>query len=325
MGEVDLNQLQLGTESPWGTPVTPTVKLMDMETFEHTPHVESKMIPERRGSLQPGYKAHLSKVSGECDIEGAATYEDLCYLFDNFFGQATPAGAGPYTRDYINPIGTKPSLRALTMAYGEAVDGVYGLTGAVGKEITLTGEVGEALKYSYKAVGKQLDQDALAALSDRSTNLILAQQNFLYVDSWAGTIGTTLVAAAHIGFELTFSIPRDVRHYMGSLAPLAYREYARWEDVKLKLTLEFTSAVKAYLDEIIAATLVHQRQIRLKFSDTANRDLTLDFAGFVPEAPAVWPDDEGLATLELEYQGLYNPTLGNSFKSTIKNGVAVLA
>ena len=324
MSELDLHQLQIGTEVTWGTPVAPTVKLMAMESYSHTPHVESKLIPERRASLQPGYLAHLSKVSGECDIEGACTYDDFPYFLDGLFGQATPGGAGPYTRAYAIPVATKPVPRKMTLAYGEAVDGVYGLTGGVMKQLTITGEVGEPLKYSAKLVGEQVEVDTLAALSDRTVTPILAQHNFLYIDTWAGTIGTTLISAAHITFELSISTPRDVMFYMGSLRPLSYKEFAKWEDVKLKLTLEFNATVKAYLDEILLASVLHQRQIRLKFSDTANRDLQFDFAGFTPEAPEVWTDEEGIATLELEYQGQYHNTLANSLKVDSINQVAVL-
>src|SRR5262245_44930271 len=91
---LDLMQVQVGTESTWGTAVTPTAKVMGVQTFMLDPGVKSEVFHDRRGSVAPGYLANVLEVRPAAPLEILSTYEDGCYLLDNLFGQASPSGTG---------------------------------------------------------------------------------------------------------------------------------------------------------------------------------------------------------------------------------------
>jgi hypothetical protein len=76
---------------------------------------------------------------------------------------------------------------------------------------------------------------------------------------------------------------------------------------------------------LIAATSTPlQKVVRLDFTLDVNHKLVLDFAGFAPEAPQLWSDDDGIATLQFVLNAQYEATLTNWFDSTITNQVATL-
>lgn len=321
MTEIVLQQVQVGEEVTWGTPVAATAKLMGIEEISLKPVAESELLPEIRASLAPGYISTLLRVGGEGEFNGGLLYEDICYWFDNLLGEATPTGAGPYTRNYTAPIGTKPTPKILTVIYGETTGGVYKLSGGLVNELTIKGESGSYFTVEGSLIGKDVTTGSLAALSDRTINPVHGAHGKLYIDAWGGTIGTTEVLAAHYAFELKLTSGRATKRHIGSLTPDGYKE-DRY-DGELKLTLEFTSAVKAYLDAILAPGLF-QRQIRIKCSNTASYDVALDFAGFSEEAPQIFNDQDGVATVEMTLKGQYNTALGNWFKSTVINQVSTL-
>ncbi len=63
--------------------------------------------------------------------------------------------------------------------------------------------------------------------------------------------------------------------------------------------------------------------VQLKADDTANRDLTLQFAGFQSGGPQVYSDRDGVATYELTLAGIYDAgTFANWFKA---NNICSLA
>jgi hypothetical protein len=87
--------------------------------------------------------------------------------------------------------------------------------------------------------------------------------------------------------------------------------------------VEFNTASKAYLDAIIGASTVLKKLIRLKAIKSTNI-IQLDFAGFIPTAPEIAPDEDGVVSLDFEFGGLYESGLANWFKSSITNGVVTL-
>lgn len=322
---LDLLEIQVGTESVFGTAVTPTAKLMGVQNFALDPGVHAKVFHDRRGSIAPGYLAALTMVEPAAPLETLGTYEDICYLLDNLFGQASPSGTGPYTRNYSGPLGAVPTPRLLTWVYGDGTN-CYKLTSGLISKLTVKGETGAPMTATADLIGKDVTSGTKAALSDRTVNVAMGDHMAFYIDTWAGTIGSTAVANTSYSYELTIDAKRKVDMYFGNLAGQSYHEddgAAGW-DVMLKVKLEFNAADKAQYDALISQAAVYQRQIRLK-STSGTNIIQFDFAGTSEESPRFGDDRGGVLAFEANLKGTYNPTLANYFKAQSVNGVATLA
>lgn len=318
----DLAEIQIGKESTWGTGVTPTAKLMSIETCKIRP-ITQMMIHSSLGSLGPSGAASVLKIDGEASIGGEAVYEDLPYWLDSLFGEATPTGSDPYVYGYAAPLTTEPTPRIMTLVQGDnAGNYVYGLEGALVNKLVISGKSGEAIKWSADLIGENGVPDSLAALSDRTVNGIMAAHMDLYIDAWGGTIGSTQITTTFFSFELTLNAARATYHGIGSVQPKGYRE-AKYTGT-LKLSLEMDSTSQGYLDAIIAGSAAWQRQVRLSAANGANLGLDLDFAGTAIKAPELFTDQDGVVTVDLELESTYNPTLTNWFEAEVTNQVSTL-
>jgi len=52
--------------------------------------------------------------------------------------------------------------------------------------------------------------------------------------------------------------------------------------------------------------------------------LRFDFAGVLLKKPMAWGDADGVATIELEYAGIYNSVLATWLAASSVNGVSAL-
>lgn len=320
----DLLQVQAGKETTWATTVTPTVKLMGLEEFTITPIVDTEVLKDIRGSQAPGYNAVLNMVEAEADFSGQLMYEDINYWLEGLMGVATPSGAGPYVRTGNAPVSnagvTSPRLQ--TIIKGDGTD-AYKLAGGIVSELTISGEANKALMVKGKMLGQVVTSGAaLAGLSDRATNVAMGDHLSLYIDAIGGTIGSTAIAATGFAFELAIKTNRKLRHYIGALTPGNWND-VRWEG-SLKITAEFNTTSKAYLNSLLTNAVL-QHQVRIKAANGANLIQQLDFAGALKESPKIYDDRDGLATIDLNYDGVYNSTLGNWLKYSNTNGVSALA
>lgn len=327
MSVTSLFNVQVGKETTWGTAVAQTAKLMGVKSLTPTPLVNTKLFKHLRGSLQPAFEAMLTAVGGAYTLEETGLYEDIIFGLESLLHIATPTGAGPYTRPYAAPTTSQPTRRFETLCQGQGSD-IYSLLGAITTSMTLKATAGEndtEMTVTRELIGQKFAEDTVDALSDRTVNPIMASHFACYMDAWAGTMGATALTATVKGFELALMAPVLLKRYLGSLAPGGL-EFPEWKpsDNKLKLSLEFNSTVNSIVDSILGVSGVVQRQIRLKASDTANRDLQLDFAGTIVGAPQIFRDEDGLVMIDLEFEGTYNSGLANFFKATLINGLATV-
>lgn len=322
---LDLMQVQVAKQSAWSTAVTPyTAKLMGVQEITVDPGLKGTVFHDRRGSLAPGYITALTEFmpTGKATILGL--YEDIAYWLDGLLGEATPSGAGPYTRNYAGPIAAVPSPRMQTMAYGDATN-CYKLTGMLPSKLVLKGEDGAPLMIEADIFAQLFDAGTLAGLSDRTVIVGMGDHVTVFVDAWGGTIGTTALTPSSWAFELTLDSKRQPDQYFGSLAAGSYHEAdgAEGWDATLKLSLEFNTATKAQYDAMIAQAGIYQRQVRVKYT-SGTSVMQFDFAGSSEETPSFGEDRGGVLFFDAMLRGTYNPTLGNYFKAQSVNGVAVL-
>ena len=319
-----LTKWQVGTESQWGTSVTATAKLMGMQDGAAIQaDNRSNIYPDVRDSLAPAYLAGIEQRAGKGTYDMLATFEDVLYIFDNAFGQASPTGTGPYVRAYAAPLGTAPSPRILTFIHGNSQTGggIYKLEGGLVNSIKLSGATGKPTMLSGDLIGKDVATGAFAALSDRTVEVIMGQPWVVYYDAWAGTIGTTQLTTTAVAFDLTVNLNRKLVWSLDSLTPDTY-EHNPW-DGKLSLTLRFNATAKTEVDTIVAQTTVYQRQIRLK-QTSGTKIFQVDFAGTLLAPPQTYDDQDGVLTVKLEFDGTYNSALANWLAASVTNSVTTV-
>lgn len=324
MGVEALQGIQAGKQTLFGTAVTDTVKMMAFQKFRLNPIVDGQVLEDIRASLQPGFLQVVKAIEGAAAGDFFGTYEDINYALEAMFGEVTPTGAGPYTRNGQHALGTAPTLRKQTLYHGDAT-GTYRLTGAIGSTLALKFARNDVLKGSMQWKGQRITTGTLAALSDRTVNPIMGDQCKVYVDAWGGTIGTTAIDDTAFSAELSFQNEIIWDRSFNSLYPVGYfLNKAKPDRCRLKLSLEFDAVSKAYVDEIIVGT-AHQKQIRFDYNNGANLRARFDFAGVATKAPsAIYDYENGLGKVDIEYQGMYNPTLANFFKYSTINSVSAL-
>lgn len=316
----DLLVVQAGKESARGTAVTPTVKLTGIESATITPVVDAMRINELRGTLVPGYNQVLNRVAASGNIGGVVTYEDLPYYLDSAFGEVTPSGTGPYTYAYSAPIGTAPVPRIMTIVYGDGAD-AYSAAGMVAKTLNISGQTGEPIKFNVDFVGTGVNSGTLASLADRAVNVALGSDVELYIDPPGTAPGTTLIPSGFFTFALNVETNRDNLFALGDLSPRDY--YDRIWDGTLNLSLELDSTTKQYMDDIIGASDVFSKIVRIKVTDGTNV-LQIDFSGFVQSAPELYTDNDGVVSVDLSLAGTYDAVMGNWLNIEVINGVGVL-
>lgn len=316
---IDALYVQVGRESSWGTAAVDTARAMGVTDFSINPEVNVRVIGLSRGGYAPGSSAAITDISAAASLSQELTYEDLTFWMEGMRGNITPTGAGPYVRLYAAPTSTAPAPIAHSIYYGDGVIAPYRIVGALPNSMTISGSVGEVVTISGDWRGKSVDVATLASLSDRAVNAVMMNHlTGVFVDTWAGTIGTTALANSLYGFELAVTAEKPTRRYAGQTAAGAYN-HRKWSGT-LRLDIDFNSTTKALLDAIVGASAPVMRQIRLSFTD-GTRILQIDFAGTVTEAPSIFEDDDDVAVIPLTFTGTYNSTLGNWLKLTTTTGI----
>lgn len=320
-----LSKWQVGKETTWGTPVTATAVLMGVQDSSYLQaDNRSEIYPDIRGGLAPAYLAGLEQIAGKGEYEMLATFEDICYIFDGAFGDTNPTGTGPYVRAYSAPLTSAVTPRIMTWICGntQTGGGIYKLEGGLVNSFTLKGATGKPTMVSGDLIGQTVTTGSFASLSDRSVEVIMGQPWSVYFDAVGGTIGTTALATTAVAFELKVNCNRVLVWSLDSLTPDSY-EQNPW-DGSLKLTLRMNATSKTEVDALVAQSAVYEKQIRLK-QTSGTKIFQVDFAGVVKEPPKTYDDEDGVLTVELEFEGKYNTTMANWLAASVTNSVSALA
>lgn len=318
-------QVQRGAESTWATAVPPTARLRGVKDFSVKPNSDVEVVEELRGTLVPGYQAVVKRVSGAADLTARAYYEDVAWLLDDTFGVAVPGAATTYTRSYSAPVGTKPTLRGVTWVFGDFTEGDYKLEGGLVKSLTFTAGLGSILEVKAALVGSKVTGSGglIANPTEIATATpVVTPQCAMYLDTWAGTMGSTALSAALFDWELVFEPGTDVEHYQGSLTPLAYVQ-KKWSG-SLKFAVELKNTTKAQLDALTDMTAgVWQKQLRFKFT-SGTSILQFDFAGTAVKSPDIFTEKNNTVAFEVEMKPTYHTTLATWAKIDATAGVQTL-
>lgn len=325
--EYDLLVTQVGKETTWGTSVTPTAQLVAIENCEITPLMEASPIPESRGNLVPSYNATIDRRFGEGSISGAVTFEDIPFWLDGLLGEATPTGTGPFVYTYNGGL-QKPTPRYQTLVRG-GPEGVYSIVGCVPNTLEFTFESNAFATWSANLIGKDVESDVLATLADRAFNVVHGNQGTIYIDDFGTAAGTTEYESIKFSASLALDMNRALKSGLGSQSAVGWRQ-SRGDPGANQLTVALeldsaTGASKDIFDEMLAATTVPVRKVvRLDFTLDANHSLIIDFAGFISEAPTLFGDTDGVATLEFMLNAMYESTMADWLEIVVTNQVSTL-
>lgn len=294
---LQLQQVQVGKESTWGTAVAQTRELAGIESLEIETPVE--LLNSRSlGTLAPSTGAIIAQIDGAAKGAIRANYNQLPILFDSLFGTASPSGGGPYTYAYTAPTTAQPTRSFLTLAKGDGTD-TYSLMGALLSNLTLTASSSEWVMLDTEWVGKNVGTDSLDAVSP--TEVVFLAPSHLTVSM--GAIGGALTAlnCDALSVELAINTNTTIRHGLGTITGCDYN-YGEIE-ATLKVTAEFSNATsKAVVEGMLGtAPTVQEREIRLEFANTASYDVQIDFVGIYSEPAVLHTDEDGVITAELSF------------------------
>lgn len=318
-------RVQAGKQSVWTTGVAPTVLLRGITGCKIKPDQDMRVLNDMALNLAGGDTAIITRNGGGGSVDGWASYEDLAYWLDAFFGEATPGSAPAYLRNYAAPITTLPTPRILSLVHGEANVGAYRLIGGVGNSFTFKVEVGSEVTFSMEMLGSAVDPTTLAgALAIRTVTPIVASDvTTLFLDSWGGTMGGTALAKCSLrSLTLTVNANRQNRYCIGSLSAADYLTKP-W-DGTLDLLLEWNGVSKGVIDTMVGGAASKQ-QVEVNFSGGTNKTLKLQFAGTITESPDIFGDDDGVVATSLKLKNTYHPTFANWLKLALASATQTLA
>lgn len=313
--------VQSATQSVLLTGVAPALLLRGLEEFNLTSVPDIEVLSDLTQGLSGGDAAVVQGMSGKASFSGWCTYQHLGYFLDNLLGQATPSGAGPYTRNYAAPINSAPAPRIMSLYKGDVTVGGYRMVGSLLSGLTLKLMPKKSLAMSGDFVGVVVEPQAMSGvLSKPSITPILASQvSSLKLDTFAGTMGaTTLTNCTLRNYELTLTPSRDIRTCVGAVTGASYVEMP-WTG-RLKVSLEYNTTTKADLDTFVAGTLL-QKQFEVNLASGTN-SLKLQFAGTVQNDVQIFGDDDGVTVVEFDMERTYQSTFGNWFKAVLVNSVS---
>lgn len=306
----------LGKETTWGTPVAATARLMGLVEAAFRPVPVTEVLPDL-GRYSPSPNALLLAMSAAGSITIYGTYEDLPYILDGIFGEASPSGSGPYVYAYTAPIASAATPKKYSIEYG-ASGAAYVISGGLMQTLRIAGAAAGYWEVSTDILGETLATVSLASLSDRAVNPIRMADTLLKIDAVDGTVGST-AGGSLISFELNVDTARHLKQFAGSLTPTDHGE-SKWSGT-LQTVLEWNSTSKAYLDALFTAKV--QKQIEIEATSGSNV-ATLQFAGTLMGEPELWGDRDGNMIIELNWEGTFNSALGNWLKASVTNGVDAL-
>lgn len=319
------NVLQRAAQVGFGTAkATATAKLQSVSSFSLNPDLQTRALTQLRGSLAPTYQTALDHYASNATFEVSdETFEDLNYWLDSLFSAATPGGVGPYTRAYAAPLTAEATPTFMTLQWGQTNE-VWQMQDASVTTLTLSGSNNSGVQVGGSLIGGKVIEGALASLSDRtSLTRMTGCMGALAIDAWAGTMGSTAIAASAFSWELTINANRQYRSYLGGCTPSAWNDQA-WSG-QLRLSLELNTTTDDYLIAMLAATnAILERQVEISYTNGADDLLEVQFAGHSLQAPQLFQDRNGVMTYDLVLDGVYNPTFGNWLKINTTSGIDAL-
>jgi hypothetical protein len=329
MGSKALREIQLGQETVFGTPVTPTAVWRGLGVLDDireivVPDEDVGMLTRPMRGYIPKYDAALAMDSVE------ATYEQLIYILSGGIKEITPAadgGGSDYIWDFPFPTTAAQAPQAFTIRAGDDTE-VEEMEYGIVRSFTLEGAWGEAWKISAEWFGRQVTGGkAFESLSLVTVEEMLFSKTALYIDDNDGAFGGTAVAGilrkATLNVTTGFiPLPVAGNLYFGEYGVVA-------PEITLDLEMEWKASTVTekgnYRDEV-------ERLVRLETegSDFGTGGTTYSAHTLLVDVPGIWTRFEPLDSADgndivtANFRGGYLPTPATAGGITVVNEVATL-
>ena len=323
-GETWRQIVESGVETVWGNPVAGSRKLYPLlDGFSLTNEREGRpkrMAVASRANVR-GFTSGPDQVGGSMrfDMSPEELVEPCLITLQGAVTPTIPVGGTLARLWTFTPGGT--SLDSATFRYNDGAN-VFIVAGMYGQSLVLEGSAAGESTATTELFGKSLASGALTGgLADRTPEYLEGWQANLYVDTFAGTPGTTAVVAltawtVTLGNNLT-------RKYYADNDKAANKIPIGVLDATAQLTFEASEA--ATLTEFNNWNSDTPRLVRLEFLGPANgietgqrRFLTVDMPGNW-SAPALSNEGEGTREYQFTLQARYEPTLGAMARVRLQN------
>ena len=319
-----LIQLQSFKETAWGTGAAATARWMGVKPEpQFKPMFSTTPIDEQRGSVVPAFIAPLLKKGGTFKIDGTCTYEDMLFILaGGMLGSVSPTGSNPYTWAFVSGSNSAWNVQPYTFELGYGSGQTIVANGCLIDKYSIKGEASKPWEYSVGGF-YQTHTNAgtlTGAISDRTIEAILVPSMTCKIDTAGVAYGTTDYPSTLMSFSLDVTNGLKPIYTAGALQPIGFT-YEKIE-VKLKLELIYTAAVKTTLMPILLAGTGIGVQLK---AVSGAKSCEIDFSGNMTTDPDEWGNKDGAMSIPIELSAVYDPgTPANYLKSTLINAVAAI-
>jgi hypothetical protein len=319
------------TSNVAATRILPYRGAVVVEPNRETPDVDT-------GSLDPILASYLGPLDVSSTWEGKTAFDDLPYIYAlGVKGGVTPTGSATgriwtYQAASLTP----DAFDYVTDQWGDDVTADL-LTGGAGVIDSFSFSFGEDLSafdvsadllYARVSMGSNGFTGGLSI--DSSPKWVYGAHTVVYMDTAAGSIGTSPILDAIHGVEFSVNNNLDKKRFAnGSNSGFNLAGYGRGpREVTFKITVAKTVAT------ITEAQTLDDNPVPKRYFDIKTTSTDLVTGGSTPYSNSIRfaaeligrADNEinNNSVIELTYRGLYDATLGYALKFVVTNALATL-
>jgi len=333
--EVILLKNQAGIETTRGTNVAAT----RIVYAQITPSYDKALMEfqDTTGTFYDRRRVAYGREKVGFSAKDIATFEDLPWWASMFMkggvtgasDSGTPAPGYVYT--YV-PTAATDDLKSITLEFNESGN-PYETGQVMCTQATLRMDADNDSEPGWMLDLELMGRDwatttYTAALSDRTTEVIMARGTKLYIDDAGGTIGTTQKTGTLINASITFNTGIHFKAFAEDATGYAANKVGRGAyRVDAQFTFEFDSDTEFAKYRLSAPA---ERLIRLVSEGTqihatpsaANKKMQLDLYGYWSS----WSrsDREGNLTAQFGFAGFYNTTAAKMVQLAVTNALSTL-
>lgn len=325
-----LRKIQLGQETTAGTQVSGSTIWRGTGTMDDD--TELIFAEEDVGYLSSVDHTYITKKGAVVNLEAPATFEQVVHILQAGI-EAVQASADGSGSDYIYtyPFATTSATASVKTYTVEAGDNQQESESAYCyvTDFNLSGERGDVVMMSATLRGREVSTSTYSSSASLPTiEEILFTKGLMYIDAASGTIGTTAVTNAWIGFDMNVTTGwQAVFSANGNL----YFEFIKnvGPEIEVDFTFEHGDTAVA---EIAAWRAQTARQIRLKFEGTtfatagtafSKKTLQIDLAGKWINFDAL-DDQDGDDVVTGTFKAAYNATAAKFATIKVANTLSAI-
>jgi hypothetical protein len=324
--------IQLGTESPQGTPVAASTIWRGMGVIKDQRDIvrPKEHVGVAGGTTRKYSPRHWSELAMP---EVEATFEQLPYLLEAGVSTETPTADGTgsgYIYNYLSPVAAQNTIKTFTVEGGDDQQAEEFDFGFV-KKLTLAGSAQGALMMSADWMGRVVTNSTkTAAQAVPAVEEIFVNDAKIYIDDSGGSVGGSVVSSTLFEISLDWVTGLEAFWAVDGSKDFSLIKYVdELEAMVLTLTYEHNGSAVTEKAKYQAQS---DRLIRLLFEGTdlvtagsvySKKSLVLDMAGFYNDWSAL-EDVDGNDVIKAEFVVAYATADTLKMDATVVNALATL-